>query len=193
MSTMPNLGTPVSTEELIQQGYAHDMAMQAALASGNPAEITLAASQVAKVPPSPTGSVLTRLRQELGISRVKPVEVEVAGFKWLLRPPMYLERAWAAGKIMGSAADGLLTMQVAQVAASIVAIDGEPVVSMFGVMLPEGADPFNPPQEAKFEAAEKVHKLLAEELAPQSVTLLIEKFVELEAKVGPALPLTPDS
>ncbi|MFA5135490.1 MAG: hypothetical protein WC505_06930 [Patescibacteria group bacterium] len=77
-------------------------------------------------------AILSRLKADLGIQKIKPVSVDWGGYKWHFAPaPAAMDR-WLVAM---AATDGANMYSVLKVAISLVGIDGEPVWKVLGIEL----------------------------------------------------------
>lgn len=81
--------------------------------------------------PKPPDPVLTRLREKLGLQRIKGTKIPWGGFKWQFAPPPPMTDHWVAQAVEA----GLGTFSALRVAAACVGIDGTPIYKVFNIAL----------------------------------------------------------
>ena len=100
--------------------------------------------------------LLAQLEEDFGLKKISVKYVKLGGYIWTFRPMSFQDYEWMAAKATETDAKGTEpSMSVANVAATLAAINGTPVYQIFdiddtGRHIP---DPLNPPPDIKYEAA----------------------------------------
>ncbi len=114
--------------------------------------------------PMATGTVeedvhplLSQLEEDFGLKKIEVKHVKLGGYTWTFRPMSYQDYEWMAARATETDARGTEpSMSVANVAATLAAINGSPIYEIFNIddtgrHIP---DPLNPPPDIKYEAAQ---------------------------------------
>jgi hypothetical protein len=101
--------------------------------------------------------LLGQLEADFGLKKLKVKHIELAGYRWTFRPMSFQDYEWMSSKGTEIDAQGVEpSMSVANVAATLAAINGTPVYTVFkiDVLGRHIPDPLNPPPDIKYEAAQ---------------------------------------
>ncbi len=113
-------------------------------------------------------TILTKLRQDLGLETVKTRDFDIGGHKWtmtLLAPKALALASRLADTLSEGATEFQMTMQSAVAAYAVVAIDQVPTWQVFGVTPPPGVNitnPLNPPGHMRYLAAARLFGFIHE-------------------------------
>jgi hypothetical protein len=101
--------------------------------------------------------LLSQLEEDFGLKKIEVKHVKLGGYTWTFRPMSYQDYEWMAARATETDARGTEpSMSVANVAATLAAINGSPIYEIFNIddtgrHIP---DPLNPPPDIKYEAAQ---------------------------------------
>jgi hypothetical protein len=132
----------------------------------------------------PDHPILTKLRQDLGIEIIKPVDVDIGGHRWTLVPLTPGDVALAANmadQVATTPNERLVVYQGAVAACTVVAIDGVPTYQVFGVDHPPGVrvtDHLRPPKQVKFTAAIRLFNFINDESRATLTDRLYEAYLD---------------
>lgn len=136
----------------------------------------------------PEHPVLTKLKEDLGISSIEPIDVMVGGHLWTMKVMSETDIsicARMADLLSQTNSDYKLRFDTAVVSVSIIAIDRHPAWEVMGIELPPDTlltDPLMPPDETRRLAALKVFDFISGEGKTQLSSRLYEAYT---AKVDP--------
>jgi len=123
---------------------------------------------------APEHPVLTKLREDLGIDRVRMHDVEVGGHRWTLATLVPADLAMASRLAAAMSRIGVtenqINYQIAIASHSVTAIDGIPTYQVFGIVPPPGVkidNPLRPPSQIRYLAAANLCEFLADKTRTQ--------------------------
>jgi hypothetical protein len=101
--------------------------------------------------------LLTQLEEDFGLKKISVKHVQLGGYTWTFRPMCFQDYEWMAARATETEARGTEpSMSVANISATLAAINNVPIYQMFSieVMGRHIPDPYNPPPDIKYEAAQ---------------------------------------
>jgi hypothetical protein len=128
--------------------------------------------------------VLAQLREDLGISHVKPIDVQIGAHTWTiatLTPGDLAMASRLADQLAVGQVETRLVYETAVVAHAVMAIDQVPTYQVFGVEPAPGmhvTNPLRPPRSVRYMAAGQLYDFVQDEGRTQLGTKLYEAYVD---------------
>lgn len=128
--------------------------------------------------------ILAQLREDLGISSVKPVDVQIGAHTWtmmLLTPGDLATASRLADQLAVGQVEARLVYETAVAAHAVVAIDHVPTYQVFGVEPPPAmhvTNPLRPPRSVRYMAAGNLYDFIQDEGRTQLSSKLYAAYVD---------------
>lgn len=128
--------------------------------------------------------ILAQLREDLGISSIKPVDVQIGAHTWTLvtlTPGDLATASRLADQLAVGQVEMRLVYETAVVAHAVVGIDHVPTYQIFGVEPPPGmhiTNPLRPPRSVRYMAAGKLYDFIQDEGRTQLGSKLYEAYID---------------
>lgn len=129
-------------------------------------------------------AVLSRLREDLGVEQIDPIDVTVGGHTWTMVPLTPGDLASAARLADGLAVGEVerqLTWQTATAAHAVIAVDHIPTWQVMGVDVAPGThvtNPLRPPRGMRIMAASLLFDFITEKTKTQTADKLYAAYVD---------------